>query len=71
MKTNRTLEILRMYNFTEKNHWQLMCDLSNNDYDIDYFGGRESINYAFDEISVNYHKFRNNFISDLRKAVEE
>ena len=50
METNRTLEILRMYNFTEKNHWQLMCDLSNNDYDISYFGGRESINYAFDEL---------------------
>lgn len=25
------------------------------------------LNYVFDEISVNYHKFKNNFISDLRK----
>ena len=29
------------------------------------------LNYVFDEISVNYHKFRNNFISDFRKAMEE
>ena len=29
------------------------------------------LNCVFDEISVNYHKFKNNFISDLRKAVEE
>lgn len=28
------------------------------------------LNYVFDEISVNYHKFKNNFISDLRKALE-
>ena len=29
------------------------------------------LNYVFDEISVNYHKFKNNFISDLRKAMKE
>lgn len=29
------------------------------------------LNYVFDEISVNYHKFKNNFISDFRKAMEE
>ena len=29
------------------------------------------LNYVFDEISVNYHKFKNNFISDFRKAIEE
>ena len=48
MKTNRTLEILRKYNYVERNHWQLMCDLSDNDYDISYFGGRVSINDEFD-----------------------
>jgi hypothetical protein len=44
MKTNRTLEIIRTYNYAQKNHWQLMCDLSNNDYDISYFSGRETVN---------------------------
>lgn len=44
METNRTLEILRTYNYAQKNHWQLMCDLSNNDYDISYFSGRETVN---------------------------
>ena len=48
METNRTLEILRTYNFAQKNHWQLMCDLANNDYDIDYFSGRVSVNDDFD-----------------------
>ena len=48
METNRTLEILRTYNYAQKNHWQLMCDLANNDYDIDYFSGRVSINDDFD-----------------------
>ena len=43
METNRTLEILRTYNYAQKNHWQLMCDLSNNDYDISYFGGKVTI----------------------------
>ena len=44
METNRTLEILKTYNAAQSNHWQLMCDLSNNDYDIDYFDGRRSVN---------------------------
>ncbi len=48
MEINRTLEILRTYNFSERNHWQLMCDLSNNDYDISYFGGRTAINDEFE-----------------------
>ena len=49
METNRTLEILKTYNFVQKNHWQLMCDLSNNDYDIHYFDGRQSANVYLDE----------------------
>jgi len=49
METNRTIEILRTYNFAQKNHWQLMCDLSNNDYDIRYFDGRQSANIYLDE----------------------
>ena len=48
METNRTLEILKTYNFAQKNHWQLMCDLSNNDYDIHYFCGRELANDNLD-----------------------
>ena len=49
METNRTIEILKTYNFAQKNHWQLMCDLSNNDYDIHYFDGRQSANVYLDE----------------------
>lgn len=45
----RTLETIRMYNFAQKNHWQLMCDLSDNDYDIHYFDGRQSANIALDD----------------------
>ena len=45
----RTLETIRMYNFAQKNHWQLICDLSDNDYDIHYFDGRQSANIALDE----------------------
>lgn len=48
METNRTLEILKTYNSAQKNHWQLMCDLSDNDYDINYFGGRVTANDNFD-----------------------
>lgn len=44
METNRTLDILKTYNYAQSNHWQLMCDLSNNDYDISYFGGRRTVN---------------------------
>lgn len=29
------------------------------------------LNYVFDEISVNYHKFKNNFISDFRKTLKQ
>lgn len=48
METNRTIQQLRNYNFCEHNHWQLMADLSNNDYDISYFSGRVSICDEFD-----------------------
>ena len=48
MKTNRTIDKIRTYNFTERNHWQLMADLSNNDYDLHYFGGRVIENDNFD-----------------------
>ena len=27
----------------EVHHWQLLCDLSNNDYDICYFGGKVTV----------------------------
>ena len=29
------------------------------------------LNYVFDEIQVNYNKFKNNFIHDLKKAMED
>lgn len=29
------------------------------------------LNYVFDEISVNYHKFKNNFITDFRKTLKQ
>jgi len=29
------------------------------------------LNCVFDEIQVNYNKFKNNFIHDLKKAMEE
>ena len=37
MKTNRTLDQIKQFNYIEYNHWQLMCDMANNDYDINYF----------------------------------
>ena len=48
METNMTIQQLQNYNFCERNHWQLMADLSNNDYDISYFGGRVAICDEFD-----------------------
>lgn len=69
----RTLEILKIYNCAERNHWQLMCDLSNNDYDISYFGGRTTINDEFDEFlqsqedNFNIH----NILDWLRGTVRE
>ena len=50
METNRTLQIIKTYNYAQRNHWQLMCDLSNNDYDINYFSGRESANNDLDNL---------------------
>ena len=47
METYRTLEQITTLNKVEYNHWQLMCDLSNNDYDISYFGGRVTANGNF------------------------
>lgn len=41
---NRTLEQIKQFNCIEYNHWQLMCDIANNDYDINYFSGRATIN---------------------------
>ena len=53
----RTFETIQMYNFVQKNHWQLMCDLSNNDYDICYFGGKVTV--------------ADNFVSFLRSVEDE
>lgn len=41
----------------EVHHWQLLCDLSNNDYDICYFGGKVTV--------------ADNFVSFLRSVEDE
>lgn len=51
----RTIEILKNYNAAEKNHWKLMCDLSNDD--IHYFSGREFANLDFDYYLKQSDKF--------------
>lgn len=73
MESNRTLEILRTYNFAERNHWQFMADLSNNDYDISYFGGRVTINDDFEFfLQTREDKFNIHDILDwLRNTVRE
>ena len=47
METNRTLNQIKQFNYIEYNHWQLMCDLCDNDYDLSYFGGRVTANNNF------------------------
>lgn len=73
METNRTLEILRTYNFAERNHWQLMADLSDNDYDISYFGGRVTINDDFEYfLQTQENNFNIHDVLDwLRNTVRE
>lgn len=62
------------YFCVQRNHWQCMCDLSNNDYDIHYFEGREII----DDDIITY--LRNcdmnkihflNFINSLKSRIQE
>ena len=71
----RTLETIRMYNFAQKNHWQLMCDLSTNDYDIHYFSGRISINDDFDcflqtQENFNIHNIFD-WLTDTKKECKD
>ena len=40
MKTNRTKKILVSYLKEEVRHYEKMCRISNNDYDIRYYDGR-------------------------------
>lgn len=40
MKTNRTKNILKSYLKEEVRHYEKMCKISNNDYDIHYYDGR-------------------------------
>lgn len=51
---NRNLSMLMTFNSVERNHWQLMADLSNNDYDVSYFGGRATINDEFNNFLYYY-----------------
>ena len=53
----RTLETIRRYNFAQKNHWQLMCDFSDNDYDIKYFDGRQTANIELEEFLQENDEF--------------
>ena len=74
METNRTIEILKTYNFAQKNHWQLMCDLSNNDYDIHYFDGRQSANVYLDEFLQTqenncYNEFYRGMVAEIELLV--
>jgi len=58
----RTLEQITTLNKVEYNHWQLMCDLSNNDYDISYFGGRVIANSNFNDFLQDLDSFNINKI---------
>ena len=78
METNRTLEILKTYNFAQKNHWQLMCDLSNNDYDISYFGGRAIANDNLENFlqgqedgRFNIDEILNYLLNSYNKCIED
>lgn len=57
MTTYRTLEQITTLNKVEYNHWGLMCDLSNNDYDISYFGGRVTANSNFNDFLQDLDSF--------------
>ena len=72
MKTNRTLQMLYTFNCAERNHWQLMADLSNNDYDVNYFGGRASINDNFNYFIQHQNEFNiHNILDFLRNTLRE
>ena len=77
METNRTLEILKTYNFAQRNHWQLMCDLSNNDYDIRYFDGRQTANIRLDEFlqtqedNFNIDEVLNYLLNSYNECIED
>ena len=66
MDANRKLEILKTCNLAQKNHWQLMCDLSSNDRNIRYFDGRESVN-----VNLNEYLEDNDNINDVLKFLIE
>ena len=66
----RTIEILRNYNVAESNHWQLMCDLSNDDYGImigsnykliKFYDGKKSFKDTLlgSDIGIHSHGFVN------------
>lgn len=42
-KIKQSIDKINQYLCVQKNHWQCMCDLSDNDYNIDYFSGRYSV----------------------------
>ena len=42
-KIKQNIDKINQYLCVQKNHWQCMCDLSDNDYNIDYFSGRCSL----------------------------
>ena len=43
IKSNRTFNEIITVACAEIHHWQLLCDLANNDYDISYFGGKVTV----------------------------
>jgi len=74
LNIRKDLNMNYQYFCVQKNHWQCMCDLSNNDYDIHYFEAREII----DDDIITY--LRNcdmnpihllNFINSLKSSIQE
>ena len=43
IESKRTFKEIITVALAETHHWQLLCDLANNDYDISYFGGKVTI----------------------------
>ena len=43
IESKRTFKEIITVALVETHHWQLLCDLANNDYDISYIGGKVTI----------------------------
>lgn len=66
------------YFCVQKNHWQCMCDLANNDYDIHYFEAREMIDDTIitylrncDMNPTHFLDFINSYKSNIQEAIKK